>query len=176
MQITLVKPQLFVNLETNATLITLQPMPVQLRQSDNDLLLAISKFFNSSLTSLLISQAGAQIVVSQSLQIFWGFVNTQQLISHLPLLQLSIPSNLYYFFQLVVGSLKFDYLFSTDLLRNSFGLKEDYPAYSENFNFFGYDSSLAIQNMGFNTFILLVSPALVILAFGISYIARQFAR
>eukprot|EP00347_Sterkiella_histriomuscorum_P013630 403363984 len=49
-------------------------------------------------------------------------------------------------------------------LFDSFDIKEDYPSYDENFRNFGYDSSLAIQNMGFNTFILLMSPLLVIFA------------
>eukprot|EP00347_Sterkiella_histriomuscorum_P006786 403351437 len=95
--------------------------------------------------------------------IFWGFVNTQQIISHLPLLQINVPANLYYFFLLVVGSLKFDYLFSSTLIQDSFNIKDNYPSYDENFKNFGYDSSLAIQNMGFNTFILLMSPFLVVL-------------
>eukprot|EP00347_Sterkiella_histriomuscorum_P016821 403351726 len=164
LQIILLNPSLFVNLQTNNSIAIQAKMPPQIFESDSEFLKLFSQVFNSTLSSLIVTQAGAQILISQSLQIFWSFVNTQQIISHLPLLQINVPANLYYFFLLVVGSLKFDYLFSSALIQDSFDIKEDYPSYDENFRNFGYDSSLAIQNMGFNTFILLMSPLLVIFA------------
>eukprot|EP00347_Sterkiella_histriomuscorum_P019648 403340819 len=160
LNIILLNPNLFVNLKTNQSAIIQARMPPQIYDGDNDFIKLISSVFNSTLSSLLVTQAGIQILVSQSLQIFWGFVNTQQLISHLPLFQISVPANLYYFYLLVVGSLKFDYLFSSTLIKNSFQMQDNYPAYDENFKNFGYDSSQAIQNMGFDTFILLFSPIL----------------
>ena len=62
----------------------------------------------------------------------------------MPLIRAGIPSNLYYFYQLVIGSLKFDFLFTSDLVENSFKLKDIYPAYCDTFDEYGYNSMLAI--------------------------------
>eukprot|EP00347_Sterkiella_histriomuscorum_P004462 403360370 len=176
LNIILINPNLFVNLKTNQSAIIQARMPPQIYDGDNEFLKVISRVFNSTLSSLVVTQAGIQILISQSLQIFWGFVNTQQLISHLPLFQISVPANLYYFYLLVVGSLKFDFLFSSTLIESSFQMDDNYPAYDENFKNFGYDSNQALKNMGFNTFILLLSPVLVGITLALIFLANFFKK
>eukprot|EP00347_Sterkiella_histriomuscorum_P003985 403362188 len=176
LQISLLQPGLFINTQTNSSAIIYSRMPPQLPSQDKGLMLKMTAFFNTTLQSILITQVGVQIVISQSLQVLWGFVNTQQIISHIPLLDLGIPANLYYFFLLVVGSLKFDFLFSSEAIQNAFKLDDDYPAFNENFRNFGYDSSLAVQNMGFNTFILMLSPILIFVSRTAVTLSRIFPK
>eukprot|EP00347_Sterkiella_histriomuscorum_P008247 403345817 len=47
-------------------------------------------------------------------------------------------------------SLRFDFLFSEQLIQSTFDIP-DQDAYNDNFRDFGYDSKIAFQNMGFNT-------------------------
>eukprot|EP00347_Sterkiella_histriomuscorum_P009055 403342698 len=169
LRITLTNPS-FLYTNTNKSMSFSTYVPPQLPDYDGDFVKQIAQFFNNTFSSILITQVGTQMIISQSLQVLWGFVNSQQLISHLPLYELMIPANLYYFFQLVVGSLRFDYLFSELLVQSVFDIPEQ-DAYNDNFRDFGYDSKIAFQNMGFNTFLLLISPILII----ITVIMQKFA-
>lgn len=67
-------------------------------QESSDIIHQLGNFFNMALGSLMIGSVFAQILVSQSLQVLWGFLNTQELIAHLPLYTLNLPANLYYLF------------------------------------------------------------------------------
>eukprot|EP00347_Sterkiella_histriomuscorum_P020370 403338070 len=133
LNIILINPNLFVNLKTNRSAIIQARMPPQIYDGDNEFLKLISRVFNSTLSSLLVTQA-------------------------------------------VVGSLKFDFLFSSTLIESSFQMDDNYPAYDENFKNFGYDSSQAIKNMGFNTFILLLSPILVGITLALIILASFFTK
>eukprot|EP00347_Sterkiella_histriomuscorum_P009894 403339465 len=73
--------------------------------------------------------------------------------------------------QLLSGSLRFDYLFSNLLVQSAFDIPEQ-DAYNDNFRDFGYDSYIAIENIGFNTFLLLISPILIIITLILQYLAR----
>eukprot|EP00347_Sterkiella_histriomuscorum_P022303 403330958 len=143
----------------------------QIDSTDHQIINTFSNFFNTTLSSLLVTRLTTQILISQSLQLFWSFVNTQQLISHMPLLEITVPPNLYYFFLLVVGSLKFDYLFSEFLIEELFGVKDNEVAYNDTFRNFGYDSSLFISNLGFTTFLLFLSSIFVGIAIVIQLIS-----
>eukprot|EP00347_Sterkiella_histriomuscorum_P014114 403362118 len=175
LRIILTNPSLFFNTNTNKSMSYSTYVPPQLRDYDGDFVLKIALFFNNTFSSLLITQMGTQMIISQSLQVLWGFVNSQQLISHLPLYELMIPANLYYFFQLVSGSLRFDYLFSNLLVQSAFDIPNQ-DAYNDNFRDFGYDSHIAIENIGFNTFLLLMSPILIIVTLILQYLARSFPK
>eukprot|EP00347_Sterkiella_histriomuscorum_P009385 403341412 len=65
----------------------------------------------------------------------------------------------------------FNNTFSSILITQSTFDIPDQDAYNDNFRDFGYDSKIAFQNMGFNTFLLLVSPILIL----ITAILQQFA-
>eukprot|EP00347_Sterkiella_histriomuscorum_P021033 403335520 len=171
LRITLTNPSLFMYTNTNKSISYSTYVPPQLPDYDGDFVKSIALFFNNTFSSILITQVGTQIVISQSLQVLWGFVNSQQLISHLPLYELMIPANLYYFFQLVVGSMSFDYMFSDLIVQTVFDIP-DTDAYNDNFRDFGYDSKIAIENMGFNTFLLLISPALIVITLIIQFFAK----
>eukprot|EP00347_Sterkiella_histriomuscorum_P003935 403362372 len=73
--------------------------------------------------------------------------------------------------QLVVGSMSFDYMFSEEVVQTVFDIP-DTDAYNDNFRDFGYDSKIAIENMGFNTFLLLISPALIVITLIIQFFAK----
>lgn len=93
-------------------------------------------------------KAGSSI----SLQYLWDYINSLQLIALIPLMGLTLPSNLQTMLNYIAGPLSFNFLESASFGVWLFNLdedtaEEDYPAYNTVFSEYGYDSSLAVLNL-----------------------------
>jgi hypothetical protein len=81
------------------------------------------------------------------MQLLWSFFNSMQLISLIPLMNLGVPSNLYYLCSLISGPLSFR-LFDVSTYTNYiFGLKPTYPQYNSVFDAFSFSSSVLIVDL-----------------------------
>ena len=79
----------------------------------------------------------------------------------MPLFSINPPSNIYYFFQLVAGSLRFDFFFVNQFVKDFFTLNDYYEPYNAEFNNFGYETKVFILNVGFNAFLIIFMPIIV---------------
>jgi len=99
-----------------------------------------------------------------ALQLNWGFINTQQLITFTSLFGFAMPSALYYFFQLTQGAYKFSFFSTYEVTKLIFGVQEDtYNFYSPNFGEFGFQNHLFILNMDVALYFFLVYPVILVL-------------
>ncbi|TNV82092.1 hypothetical protein FGO68_gene4387 [Halteria grandinella] len=92
------------------------------------------------LLTLIFSAIG-----SYSLQSLWDYINTLQLLSMVPLMNLSLPPNLAIFLNYISGPLSFNYLSATGFAQWLFKVPEDseQPVWSSCFEEFGMDTNLS---------------------------------
>jgi hypothetical protein len=81
-----------------------------------------AKVVTSSIATFVASNIFLSILASSSLQLLWSFVNSLQLISYLPLLNLKIPSNLLYVVSLINGPMQFKLVDSDIFTMKLFGI------------------------------------------------------
>jgi hypothetical protein len=87
----------------------------------------VREIFKSLSASILASNLSVTLILSCSMQLLWSFFNSMQLMSLIPLMNLAIPSNLYYLCSLISGPLAFK-IFDIESYTNTiFGLKNEYP-------------------------------------------------
>lgn len=77
----------------------------------------------------------------------WSFINTIQLMFHLPLINVKMPGNAAYLMNLLMNLARFDFI-PNSWVRKMFGLKYS-PTPSEPYDQAGYKSTHAILNMVF---------------------------
>ncbi|CDW82536.1 UNKNOWN [Stylonychia lemnae] len=115
------------------------------------------------------------LIISFS-KILWGLVNTQQIITSMPLMTINPPSNLYYFFLLVGGSLRFDISQFNDLVINFFQLYGYFEPYNEDFFNFGYETKVFLLNVGINIVIIVFLPLIIGMGYLFKYLGNKFKR
>ena len=123
---------------------------------------------STSIATLMTSNIFLSILLSSSLQLLWSFVNSLQLISYLPLLNLNIPSNLYYVLSLINGPLQFRLINTDPYTMQMFGISmfSSSPTsvngetdwFNQLFNNFGYNSNLSILNLNNTFYLILIFP------------------
>jgi|LauGreDrversion4_2_1035121.scaffolds.fasta_scaffold133776_2 hypothetical protein len=79
----------------------------------------------SSIVTMMTSNIVVSILLSSSLQLLWSFVNSLQIISFVPLLNLRVPSNLYYVLSLINGPLQFKLVNSNPFTAKIFGVPQE---------------------------------------------------
>lgn len=99
------------------------------------------------------------------MQLLWSFFNSMQLISLIPLMNLGVPSNLYYLCSLISGPLSFR-LFDVSTYTNYiFGLKPTYQQYNSVFDAFSFSSSVLIVDLQLTLFIMIFTPVIFMVIF-----------
>ena len=76
-----------------------------------------SKAAAGSMNYMMYGNIGLQIFLSVSMQLFWGKVNTLQMVINMNLLQVLMPANVQYFFTFLVNIVTFK-LFSPKIVIN----------------------------------------------------------
>lgn len=90
------------------------------------------------------------------------------MIALIPLMNLSLPPNLFTMLSYIEGPLQFNFMDKTGIGARLFGLNPEsdvYPAYSDNFAQFGYDSNLTVllvQDMIVYLLIFIIGSSLTI--------------
>jgi len=105
------QPNLFISEETglpidSAVLATTYIQP-QISDSDAATISTLGSATTNAITTVMASNAVLAIVLGSSMQVLWGMIDSLQLITHLPLVRLSMPGNLKMFFSLVNDVLSF---------------------------------------------------------------------
>lgn len=91
--------------------------------------------------SLTLSNIATSVALSSSMQLLWGYINSMQLISVIPLLNLGVPSNLYYLCSLTSGPLALRIADVSKVTSKIFKLNiDDVNGYSPIFIMFGYNN------------------------------------
>jgi len=88
-------------------------------------------------------------------------VNTLQLLTHIPLFSINLPSNALNFFSLIIGISNFSIVDVESIEKRVLKMEEGDAAHSPNFKEMGYESTNAILSMGF-VFIALVGSVIMI--------------
>jgi len=86
--------------------------------------------------------------MSMSLQMLWSLVNTLQLVTHVALFSIVLPSNLLTFYSILIEAANFELLPSESIINSILSFREEDPSHSVNFELMGYESSNAIKNLG----------------------------
>ncbi|TNV84750.1 hypothetical protein FGO68_gene5840 [Halteria grandinella] len=104
---------------------------------------------SATLKTVMLGNLALNILMAASLQYLWGMINVLQIIVHLPLLNLIFPDMTKFVFSLIVEISQFDILPMSFLQTNVLTFDDDSTNLDEkNFNDLGYESTVAIQNMG----------------------------
>jgi hypothetical protein len=104
----------------------------------------------SSINTILTGNIFVSLVFSQSLSEIWLLVNTLQLIVNIPLLDITLPSNVMTFVSALQDTLSFNIIPVDQIHQKIYNLKDDYmyTAVNSNYQILGYNSSNFIYNMG----------------------------
>jgi len=62
------------------------------------------------MSAMIYGNLAVNIVLASSLQFLWGMINALQIIVHIPLMSIQMPSNLLVFYQLLISVVTFDIL------------------------------------------------------------------
>ncbi|TNV74445.1 hypothetical protein FGO68_gene13513 [Halteria grandinella] len=136
-------------------------IPIQIQTTiEYQQIQTIAKVVSTSIISFMASNLFISIIASSSLQLLWSFVNSLQLISFLPLMNLDLPPNMYYVLSLINGPMQFKLFDSDGMTSSLFRLENlsDGEPYNELFNEFGYTSNIAVLNLDNTFYILLLFP------------------
>ena len=111
------------------------------------------------MTAALASNFLVNILLSGSLSLLWGMINSMQVISYFPLLNLIMPANCQYLFSIIITVATFD-LFPMDgileIIDDILGAIDDEYLMLDNFKEFEYESTNPINNLKI-VFIFLVA-------------------
>ena len=77
---------------------------------DDRIIKIICKPLNTVLNAMIYGSVAAKMFLSNSLSLLWGMVNALQLIVHVPLFSLPLPSNMRLFLSSLMNVLTFDSL------------------------------------------------------------------
>jgi len=89
-------------------------------------------------------------------------VNTLQLLTHVPLFSVVLPSNALQFFMVLIEVQNFSFIPIDSVNDSILNFREEDAPHSVNFKLMGYESANSIKNMGFAFSLLLFSLAMVI--------------
>jgi hypothetical protein len=101
--------------------------------------------------SFAMATVGLNVVLAGSMQLLWGMVNTIQILTHLPLLDITYPSSTLALYQIIIDVANFEITDSEALLNKAFNFQfdEDEGAFSDKFEMIGYEKKNMILNLGF---------------------------
>jgi len=93
----------------------------------------------SSMNVLTMGGVALNFLLSLSLNLVWTMVNTLQLIVHLPLFSVVHPSNILYFYTLLIGVASFSIIDVQEIQQRIFEFSEG-DSHTLNFKLLGYES------------------------------------
>eukprot|EP00347_Sterkiella_histriomuscorum_P002312 403368643 len=123
--------------------------------------------FKQTFFCVVATNIALNIFSSCSLQFIWSFVNSLQLISYIPLMNIDVPANLYMILSLIEGPLQFQVIDTKEAASTMLGIDMsiERPYYNELFNQFGFDNNLVAFNLQNTLFYLLLFPVTLILEY-----------
>eukprot|EP00347_Sterkiella_histriomuscorum_P015711 403355975 len=152
-------------------------IPKQLSSVDEQLYLnRTSGILQSIVITLVTTNAGLTLIQSVGMQFVWGFLNAQQILSHVQLFNLHMPSNINYFYNLIQGSLKFQIYNALPITQFIFSIDQDDKPFNQAFADFGYDQTSLILNLDMLFYIYLLYPVLIVLYFLIDVLSAFIPR
>eukprot|EP00347_Sterkiella_histriomuscorum_P014874 403359197 len=83
-------------------------------------------------------------------------------LAHLPLFSIDLPANMYYFFSLTIGSLKFDMFQVDDLFSQLLGIVPTQNQYAQNFQDFDYGTTETIFSIGPTAIFIALVPTMLL--------------
>jgi hypothetical protein len=95
----------------------------------------------------LVGSFVLNIFIAGSLNQLLAFINSLQLILHLPIMNLKIPANALSFFQIVLPIVLFDILENIEYIENIFGQQNEDSIVLDQMKQLGYENSNTILNL-----------------------------
>mmetsp|Transcript_20625 Transcript_20625/g.19616 ORF Transcript_20625/g.19616 Transcript_20625/m.19616 type:complete len:91 (+) Transcript_20625:2363-2635(+) len=90
------------------------------------------------MTAVTASSLVFNLVMSTSLQALWGAINALQMIVHIPLFSLHMPSNALIFFNTLISVARFDIIPAEKINTFMFDFSNSENSYNTNFENLGY--------------------------------------
>ena len=83
------------------------------------------------------------------MSLLWGMMNSFQLLTHMPLIQLTLPPNALSFYQLIIDISSFNIIPLDDINNYIFHFNDfEEEPFNDNFDLVGYPNTNLIQNLG----------------------------
>ena len=134
------------------------------------LLLEIVEVGKDVTNALVLSNWALNYLMQSSISFVWGLINSLQILSYFPLINLAMPANAHLFFQIIVHIANFEIVDQiddvVDIFEDETGLIEDKEfILSDSFEDFGYTTTDIIENLSviFLVFLLLLAAPLCFL-------------
>lgn len=115
---------------------------------------------------IVVSSLGLNALVSGSISVIWGLINTLQMLLYMPLFEVVFPQNVFHLYSVILPLSSMDIIpteYSTELI---FDLSNDldYP-YNHALEQLGYETHNSLMNLGSIFFFFLVNIALLMIVF-----------
>jgi len=111
----------------------------------------VTKSISTAIQALTVGNAAFSVFAQTSLGNMWAFINSLQLILHLPMNKVSFPESTFNFIEPLIKVVTFDLTEILDLVGldiELFSFTETLP-FNKNFDQLGYGSQNTIDNLGF---------------------------
>ena len=132
----------------------------------------IQDLVHKSMNTALVSSFAQTFIFNVSIQQLLSVVNTIQVVSHMPLMNIPLTGKSYFIFDILIDINSFELFPITDYVDFSFKKTEPW---SEKFSWLGYETSNFIETLGtiFVIFILLLISGTFVLAYSSFSICRR---
>ncbi len=134
---------------------------------------SLTKVAAGSMSYMMYGNIGLQIFLSVSMQLFWGKVNTLQLVINMNLLSVLIPANVQFFFGFLVDIVTFKVIPIKPILHKLFKIDLDNSTTTDSdqniYQQAGFEGGTNfLQNLGF-VFLAILGTLLLILSLVLAY-------
>ena len=144
-------------------------------------LLEISEVLKEITNALVMGNWFLNYLMQGSISFVWGLINSLQILSYFPLINIAMPANAHLFFQIIVKIANFEILDqiddAVDMFEAKTELKEDQEfILSDNFEDFDFTTTDMIQNLSIIFLVLLLllaAPLCILLLYGLFKWCRE---
>lgn len=106
--------------------------------------------FGNFTNASLVGNFLVNLLLSGAMNLLWGLLHALQIVAHFPLINLMMPGNAQFLFQIIVKIATFDILPTEELIQDaedSFGIENEEYILTDTFVDYGFDSSDPIRNL-----------------------------
>jgi hypothetical protein len=119
-------------------------------------------YFKTGVNTLLFGNLILNILLSSSIQMLWGTINTLQLIVLVTLFNLSYPDNAMFAFKLIAKITRFSIIPVDKIINAMFTFDESLHPINYNFKMMGYETTNILQTLDFILAFVLGIAALMV--------------
>jgi len=162
--------QQFETIETNYTI--QKTLPAQINKDPmSQFIDGAADSFEASMTIVTSGAIAVNLVMSTSLQSVWGAINALQMIIHIPLMNIVLPSNAIIFFETLINMVQMDIIPSERVNDLMFNFSNSNETYNEYFELMGYSGKSAIVNLESLYLFIMITIGIILVMIPLKYLA-----